>query len=220
MPFVEHVVIAATGMGTRLGLRKPKCLVEICGKKLIEYQLDLLKNVPNVYMVIGFGEKDVIEQVGSIRKDIIFVRNPDFQHTKTLESYYLAAKLIKGSALFMDGDMILEPMSFSGFLQEASSKESLVGVTKRISDDPVYAEVSSGKEGLMVRDFSYEKKSIYELANIVYAKAADMKSGTTHVFQHLQSMLPLPAAVVDRLEVDTHTDLQLAEQEIAKGIFL
>lgn len=56
MSSVENVVIAAAGMSTRLGVGRPKCLVEVCGRKIIEYQLALLKEIPHVYMVVGFCE--------------------------------------------------------------------------------------------------------------------------------------------------------------------
>lgn len=217
MSSVENVVIAAAGMGTRLGVGKPKCLVEVCGRKLAEYQLDLLKNVKNVYMVVGFCELDVIDFVGKLRKDIIFVRNPDFQHTKTLESYHLAAKIIEGNAIFMDGDMILSQTDFSKFIEKTARKEILIGVSKRISDDPVYADVREQEGELIVDGFSYEKQSPYEWANVVYMPAKLMKGGNSNAFEYLQTLLPKPAAVMNRLEIDTKKDLKLAEREIEAG---
>ncbi len=216
---VENVVIAAAGMGTRLGAGKPKCLVEVCGKKLIEYQLDLLKDVKNVYMVIGFCELDVIEAVGQLRKDVIFVRNPDFQHTKTLESYHLAAKLIDGSAVFMDGDMIIPRSDFRDFLRKAAATDFLIGVSQRISADPVYAGITSENGTLTIRDFSYEKVTSYEWANVVYMPAGLMKGGKSNAFEYLQTLLPRQAAVIDRLEIDTKADLELAERELSGNNF-
>lgn len=56
MQTVKNVVIAAAGMGTRLGIGKPKCLLEINDKALLEYQLDLLKDIKNIFIVVGFIE--------------------------------------------------------------------------------------------------------------------------------------------------------------------
>ena len=36
MQYPKHAVILAAGLGSRLGLNIPKCLVEIDGKKIIE----------------------------------------------------------------------------------------------------------------------------------------------------------------------------------------
>lgn len=116
MPVVKNAVIAVAGMGKRLGMGKAKCLVEVCGKSILKYQLNLLRDIENVFVVVGFREKDVIDATVKIRRDIIFVRNPNFQHTKTLGSFYLAARNINDGAIFMDGDMIIEPQSFNNFM--------------------------------------------------------------------------------------------------------
>ena len=219
MSVVENVVIAAAGMGTRLGAGKPKCLVDVCGRKLIEYQLDLLKNVKNVYMVVGFCELDVIDFVAKLRKDVIFVRNPNFRSTKTLESYHLAAKIINGSAIFMDGDMIFSPKDFSKFMEKTKEKDFLVGVSERITEDPVYADVFCERNEMTIHGFSYDRKIRHEWANIVYMPARFMKGGKGNVFEFLATLLPQPASILDRLEIDTPKDLEYAKQEIAKGKF-
>lgn len=215
MPAIENVVIAAAGMGTRLGAGRPKCLVEVCGRKIIDYQLEILKDVPHLYMVVGFCEQEVIEYVSKIRRDVIFVRNPDFQHTKTLESYYLASRVIDGKAIFMDGDMILEPTSFTSFLRHGAEQTLLVAVSQRISEDPVYANMRT-ESPLVVKDFSYTEKSGYEWANAVSIEAAHLRGGKSHVFEYLRELLPASAVVIDRMEIDTPEDLQYAEQRLTK----
>lgn len=212
MQTVKNVVIAVAGMGTRLGMGKPKCLLEINGKTLLEYQLSLLEKVENVFLVVGFMEDDVMDCASKIRRDIIFVRNANFQHTKTLGSFYLAAKIIDGFAIFMDGDMIIEPNSFADFLENAVDKDFVIAVSKRISDDPVYCDVVQNKNGLTIRNFSYENKSDYEWANVVHMPAAQMADGSSHTFEHLQKFLPVPAKIIDRIEVDTPEDLHSAEK--------
>ena len=150
MQAVENVVIAAAGMGKRLGKGIPKTLVQVNNKMICEYQLELLKNVKNVFMVVGFCEDEVMDTVRKIRKDVIFVRNPDYRHTKTLESYYLASKLIKGSALYMDGDMIISATDFDRFMASCENNQLCVGISKRISDDPVYAFVNDNKQVIKI----------------------------------------------------------------------
>ena len=211
MQTVKNVVIAAAGMGTRLGIGKPKCLIEINNKAVLEYQLDLLKEVENVFIVVGFMEEDVMSFAHKIRRDIIFVRNANFRHTKTLGSFYLAAKIINGSAIFMDGDMIIEPNSFAEFLDAAANtadNNMLIAVSKRISDDPVYCDVAESDQTLTIRDFSYDKKSAYEWANVVYMPASRMEDGNLHTFEHLRKFLPASAKIIDRLEIDTPEDLR------------
>lgn len=213
MQVVENVVIAAAGMGKRLGKGMPKTLVRVNGKMICEYQLELLKDVKNVFMVVGFCEDEVMETVRKIRSDIIFVRNSDYRHTKTLESYYMASKLIKGKALYMDGDMILSPTDFKKFMNQCIKHKMCVGVSKRISDDPVYAFINDNNQ---VRKFSYEGKSDYEWANLLYIDSDKLSSGKENVFEYISRYLPINYEVVDRLEVDTPEDLNLAE-DLAKA---
>lgn len=215
MSAVKNVVIAAAGMSTRLGFGRPKCLIPVNGRTILEYQLDLLKTVENVFLVVGFCEDDVMDFASKIRRDIIFVRNSDFQRTKTLGSFYLAAKIIDGAAIFMDGDMIIEPASFAEFLSAAGqSDDMLIAVSQRISDDPVYCDVT-GDVALTIRGFSYENKSDFEWANVVSMPAKLMSDGNTHTFEHLKNFLPAQAKVIDRLEVDTPEDLAYAENFLA-----
>ena len=212
MQTVKNVVIAVAGMGTRLGIGKPKCLIEINGKTLLEYQLSLLEKVENVFLVVGFMEDAVMDFASKVRRDIIFVRNANFQHTKTLGSFYLAAKIIDDSAIFMDGDMIIEPKLFEKFLDAAANDDFVIAVSKRISEDPVYCDVEETELGLKIKNFSYTKKSDYEWANVVSMPAGKMKDGKSHTFEHLQKFLPATAKIIDRLEIDTPEDLREAEK--------
>lgn len=214
MQTVENVVIAAAGMGKRLGLGKPKALVKVLDKAICEYQLELLKDVKNVFMVVGFCEIEVMNYVKNIRPDVIFVRNPDFRHTKTLESFYLASKLIKGDAIFMDGDMVIPLAEFRKITNSCRHGETLIGVSDRISDDPVYAIIENGK----LQDFSYTKKSKYEWANIVYINAELLHSGKENVFEYLRKFLPASIECFDRLEIDTPEDLRMAEEIISRNM--
>lgn len=220
MQTVKNVVIAAAGMGTRLGAGKPKCLIEVNGKTLLEYQLALLKDVENIFLVVGFMEEDIMNFAPKIRRDIIFVRNANFQHTKTPGSFHLAARIIDGNAIFMDGDMIIEPRSFAEFLDAAAKidgDDMLIAVSKRISDDPVYCDVEEHQEALTIREFSYEKKTPYEWANVVCLPANRMENGTTHTFEHLRKFLPASAKIIDRLEIDTSEDLRDTKKFLKTG---
>ena len=48
------VVISCAGIGSRLGLNSTKALINIHGKSLISWQLELFKNVQDVRVVVGF----------------------------------------------------------------------------------------------------------------------------------------------------------------------
>src|SRR5690554_1814391 len=120
MQTIDYAIISAAGMGTRLGLNKPKCLVEINGKLVIDHLLELLTDVEQVRIVVGFMEASVISHVQKIRKDVIFVRNPEYKTTSNSHSLWLASHDIKSSFIAIDGDMIIEPLSFKSFIDKCN----------------------------------------------------------------------------------------------------
>lgn len=116
--------------------------------------------------------------------------------------------------------IVISPADFSRFLNQATKHEILVGVSARITDDPVYADITRTGDELTINGFSYEKKSSYEWANVVYMPANLMKDGTCNAFEYIQTLLPAPAATLDRLEIDTKADLEYAKKELSKGNIL
>lgn len=209
MQVVKHVVIAAAGLGSRLGLGKPKCLVEINGQPILEYQLQLLASVPDVRIVVGFEEHEVIRTAQRLRRDVTFVRNPAFRTTTTQHSYALGARHLCEPCLFLDGDIIFDPDSFASFINHCSPLEPLVGVTASKTTDAVYAKVA----GTHVTGFSREHASEFEWANIVWLPANYFSEATEGpVFERLTPDLPIRARTVTSYEVDTAEDFALASR--------
>ncbi|WP_256221923.1 NTP transferase domain-containing protein [Pseudomonas sp. NBRC 111127] len=117
MSLVKHVVISAAGIGSRLGLNKPKCLVEVAGRSLLDWHLSRLQWAETVWLVVGFHEEDVIEHAIALRPDLIVVRNPDYARTNTLQSIYRVSRHLRERMLVLDADTVMEPESFKAFLQ-------------------------------------------------------------------------------------------------------
>src|SRR4051794_22866914 len=101
MQDVELAVISVAGIGSRLGLNLPKGLVKLGEKSLLERQLELVADVPEVRIVIGYKEEEVVEHVRRIRDDVIFVRNPEYARTSLLQSQHLAVRHWDGPFLAM-----------------------------------------------------------------------------------------------------------------------
>lgn len=92
MSSVKSVVISCAGIGSRLGLGLTKALVQINGRSLISWQLELFKDVEDIRIVIGFQANDIIEEVRKHRQDVIFIFNHRYFETKTGASFYLGAR--------------------------------------------------------------------------------------------------------------------------------
>lgn len=216
--FDTPVIIAAAGMGKRLGMGRPKCLVCVNGKPILDYQLEMLREARDVRIVVGFRAEEVIARAKSLRPDITIVRNDDFAYTATLHSLALAARDVEGNCLCMDGDMIVERHSFRNFLGLCASGTAHIAISGDIAEDPVYAATEQQDDALHVTGFSRVAPAAFEWANIAFLPAHWLKAsahwGQSSVFSLLEGHLPLAAAIVRRLEVDTPEDLLCAENEL------
>jgi choline kinase len=214
MQIVKNAIIAAAGMGKRLGFDMPKPLVQIGDKTLIERQLELLEDVENVYVIVGFRAEDMINHVRKIRNDAIFVMNHDYAHTNTMFSLHLALKHTKGPYIFMDGDVYIPKDEFLRFLHQISpSSKSILGITKSKSEDGVFVEVNDVGQ---VIEFTREVRKEHEWLGVGYFKNLSFSNiqKKSDVFSHLCKYLPLKGFIFDAYEIDTIQDLEMAQPHI------
>ena len=218
MSSVKHAVIAAAGVGSRLGLGRTKCLLEINHKPLIAYLLKLLDDIDDVRIVVGFQEQEVIDTVLSYRRDVTFVRNPEYISTSTLTSYWLGAQGIDENCLFMDADIIFDPVSFMQFktVCATSPQDNIIGITQTKTHDAVYVSLENNE----VVNFNRELRTDYEWANLCYISPTLLTSTGESVFHQLTQHLPLTAQEIISFEIDTKGDMEQAmRSSIAQNHF-
>lgn len=206
----KTVIIAAAGNGSRLGGKLPKCLVQVGGNAIFEYQLKAFSWADEIRMVVGYMAEEVIRQVSAISPDVVFIKNLDYLNTTTLQSNFLGAKGLKENVLFIDGDILVDRMTACRLLQEYESDNPFIGVSHEISEIPVYAGLESGQ----VQWFSFDRHAEYEWANIAMIDPQKLTYNHTHFYVQLEEILPIRAVPIKRLEVDTPEDLRYAEQVI------
>lgn len=205
MQHIKHAVISAAGLGSRLGLNIPKCMIEIGGKKLIDYQLDLLINIPDVRIVVGFKELDIIKHVINIRNDITFIRNPNYASTSNAYSLHLATKHLKEPFVIIDGDLLINKISFYNFIQNCKNK-SLIGITKSKTEEAVFVDLLKNNE---IKSFQINKAK-YEWSGIAYLKDINISKDGNYVFEQFIQHLPLKSHEIECYEIDTPKDLEQA----------
>ena len=218
MPSPQHAVIAAAGLGSRLGHGKPKCLVEVAGRRILDHQLELLGDVPDVRLVVGYMEHDVINVALRLRADITIVRNPAYRTTTTQQSYWLGARHLSAPCLYLDGDIVFEPDSFHAFLAHARDHDPLIAVTKAKTEQAVF--VAARRDGadpfLAVRGFSRTERSPWEWANLAHLPPGMLEENGGNVFERLARFLPMRALPIVSCEFDTEADLSQAEAFVAQ----
>ncbi len=106
-------VILAAGIGKRLKPltdTTPKCLIEINGRALINYYIELLnsKGIHEIAVVIGHLGDSIKQGIKTRPKDITFIYNPDYT-LGNVTSLYAAREFMQGECLLMDADVYFEP---------------------------------------------------------------------------------------------------------------
>ena len=206
----KTVIIAAAGVGSRLGAGMPKCLVPVNGHAVFEYQLRALSWADEIRMVVGYKADEVINQVSAIVPNVVFIRNNEFATTNLRQSYYLGAQGLNEKALFLDGDTIISRTSSDLLLSACEEKNDFIAITHVQTASPIYAGVQGGT----VQWFSYNKRAEYELANAAFLSPLKLEYENTLFYLQLEKHLPTKALMIDCLEVDTLEDLHHAEQAI------
>ncbi|MBA1200828.1 NTP transferase domain-containing protein [Pseudomonas capeferrum] len=212
---IKHAVICAAGIGSRLGLNKPKCLVEVNGRTLLDYHLERLAWAQTLWLVVGFEEEDVIAHAMSLRNDIIVVRNPDYARTNTLQSLYLVSRHLDERFLMIDADTVVETESFNDFMAASNEHRQLIGVSRYTTSDGVRVLLDANAESVV--GFTREPHHSREWTGIAIIEPALVVDKPIYVYQALEPFLPMRAAELKAFDIDTTADLDMAGRVLASG---
>ena len=137
-------LILAAGQGTRLQPltnNLPKCLVEIAGKSILEYQLASLDKVGirECVVVIGFLGSKVKDRFGPRFGNISlsYVPNLHFQKTNNLYSLWLGSQHIVRDMLLLEGDILFEPSLLEDLVGNSSPNAAVVDTFQSHMDGTV-----------------------------------------------------------------------------------
>lgn len=212
---VKNAVISAAGIGSRLGLNLPKCLIEIAGKTLLHYHFERLADIENVWLVVGFQEETVINEAKKIRPDCIIVRNSDYMKTNTLQSIWRVSRHLKEKFLIIDADTLVQNESFENFMSAAKDSIHLIGVSSWTTHDGVRAILDA--KNLQVRSFTREFNSNYEWTGIAIVSPFMITNEKKFVYEALINHLPISSFNIKAFDIDTIEDLDMAKKVMASG---
>lgn len=111
-----QAIIMAAGKGSRLGdltKGKPKSFTEIKGKKLIEYNLALLKkyHIDEIIIVTGY-QCEAFEELTAGEENIRLVYNPFYEMVNVLGSFYMGMEALHDDFIYLHADTLCEPAIF------------------------------------------------------------------------------------------------------------
>lgn len=199
----KTVVISCAGMGSRLGRGMPKALIDIDGKPLIARQLEMLKDVEDVRVVVGYQAEKVIETVEKFRKNVTFAYNYDYKMTGTGASFSKGCVNAKEYVIALDGDLLVHPDDMKYILD---ADNEFIGGTTPTTDDPMLVKLDNDDN---VIAFSREEGEL-EWTGLAQIKTERLQPGTGHVCQMLEPILPIKVIRIRTREVDTANDYERA----------
>lgn len=116
-----QAIIMAAGKGSRLGeltKGKPKSFVEIRGKRLIEYNLALLKKygVDEIIIVTGY-QSEAFEVLAANKGNIRLIYNPFYEMVNVLGSFYMGMEALHDDFIYLHADTLCEPCIFEKLMR-------------------------------------------------------------------------------------------------------
>ena len=133
-------VILAAGMAKRLRPltdTKPKCLLEVGGKTLLQRTVDAMAaaGISEFVVVTGYRDnmiRDFLENPNNLknleRPVFHFLHNTDYEHNNNIYSLWMSGQIVRGQAfLLMDSDILCDP---AAVLRIASEPEAALAVNR------------------------------------------------------------------------------------------
>ena len=123
-------IIIAAGLGSRLkNLTKdaPKCMLEICGKSILEHQLDAYRanNIKNVSVVRGYKKHKINNP------NLTYYDNDDYQSNNVLNSLMYAEEAFTGNVVVSYSDIVFSHGVVERLLSSSADISILVDVDWR-----------------------------------------------------------------------------------------
>lgn len=120
-------IILSAGQGSRLlplTADRPKCLIELSGKTLLDWQLDALiaNGITDIAIVVGFRADQVeahLVRRAETRATIRTVLNPFYQVADNLGSLWIARDEMRADFLILNGDTLVTPALVAAALKGA-----------------------------------------------------------------------------------------------------
>lgn len=141
-----HALILAAGVGSRLGIAddRPKCLVEIGGRALLDRYLDALAplGIP-VTIGVGHNAERIATHVGT-RAELVL--NPNYRQGSITTLAHTMQHLPAGveHLLLLDGD-VFAPAAFFATLAAHEGNALLVDIGTEFTDEQYMAGITDGR---------------------------------------------------------------------------
>lgn len=125
-------IILAAGSGRRLKTSKPKGMLNIGNRPLIDYSIKCLQHVgiEEIIIVTGYGADYYQRYFSLVRNDdsVTLCHNPEFENSGSLYSLYLVLKSLKkhSDLVILDSDILYNVDEFVDFIRSPFPNATMV----------------------------------------------------------------------------------------------
>ena len=232
---VQGVILAA-GRGSRLRPltdRKPKCLLKLAEKPLLEHQIEAFVSagISDIIVVSGYRHEQIVQFARSISLnggEITIVRNNRFNDTDNMYSLWLTRKLLKKDLILANGDVLFDPSILIDMLDDkkANLVASDIGSYREenMKINTINERIACIKKDL-TRSDSYATtldiykigesaaRRLFELIKRNYIEKRDLRQWVEVALQDLfnqETFYPFDIGTRRWIEIDTRDDLRNA----------
>jgi choline kinase len=233
----DQAVILAAGRGSRLNHlteTRSKCLLEVGGQTILEYQIELLREagIDQICVVVGYGKEAVYDVVGNGVHTIV---NRDWEQTNSLYSLWLCRDWVAGSLVVMNCDVYPHPEILSLVLAEVGDHFAYDS-TSGEDEEHMKVELEDGYLLAICKSLSAERTHGENVGLLSFssATARALMEEAEALLEAGHRRLWMPAAV-DRLarraglrgvdtvglpwaEIDFPEDLEFARREVYPAV--
>jgi choline kinase len=149
---ISKAIILSAGKGSRLlplTADRPKCLIDLNGKSLLEWQLDALRagGIAEIVVVTGFRD-EMVDAVAARREGVRTLFNPFYHVADNLGSVWLARAEFDRDTLLLNGDTLVTPALLGRLL---AGPEAPITVTVDEKDDYDADDMKVLRDGTRLR---------------------------------------------------------------------
>jgi choline kinase len=144
---VSHAIILAAGQGLRLWpytQDRPKCLLDIAGKPLLQHQVDALRaqGIARITVVIGYCGHTIRDTFG---QQVQYIENAQFADTSSMYSLWLARQVALAGCLILNADVLFHPGILRALLRAPSPDALAVDFDAVLAEEETKVLVSGAR---------------------------------------------------------------------------
>ena len=232
----SRAVILAAGNGKRMGrltVDRPKTMLDVDGRALIDRELDALAacGVFDVTIVVGYQHERLRDHLGSRAR---FIENARYKETNSLYSLWLARETLQDGAVVMNSDILASQPLMAKLIDAPVEDAVLVDTQSTLAEEEMKVKIWQG----FAIDFSKElapwdadaenvgilkfgprggRRLVEHLDSLI--AAGEINAWAPRAFKAIAQEWPLRAIATDGLpwtEIDFPEDLERARQMVAQ----